>query len=133
MSKAHHYKQLLTQKFSSGACSYDDTNRVESLTFPSVSDLEPFQSSILYNTGDSILFDTPDESDLFLNLDLIGTPVVWDDIDCSSISSESAFGDDGDTLGCINAGVSVRVLNSLLSHSSLAHSLFQLDKLTWRN
>ncbi|KAM0145765.1 hypothetical protein ACHAPG_011470 [Botrytis cinerea] len=101
-----------------GACSYDDTNIVGSLTFPSVNDLEPFQSSILYNTGDSILFDTPDESDLFLNLDLIGTPVVWDDIDCSSISSESAFGDDGDTLGCINAGVSFLFYSAFESDSS---------------
>jgi hypothetical protein len=90
-----------------------------------VDDLDPFQPSIVYNTGDSILFDTPDESDLFLNLDLIGTPVVWDDLDCSSESSEIAAGDDGgDTIGCINAAVSVRIPKSLPSQSPRCN-LFQ--------
>ncbi|KAB8300162.1 hypothetical protein EYC80_000389 [Monilinia laxa] len=92
-----------------GACSYVETVNETgvSLVFSSDDDLVPFDSSTSYNPGDRFLYDTSMPSDVTLKINLVGTPIVWEDIDCSSISGEYAPGADGDTLGCIAASVSL--------------------------
>ncbi|APA07877.1 hypothetical protein sscle_03g026470 [Sclerotinia sclerotiorum 1980 UF-70] len=93
--------------YPSDACSYEEVADLStSLVFPSDDDLLPFDLSTSYSSGDGFLYDTPEPSNLKLNINLYGIPVVWGDIDCSSLSGEYAPGVDGDTLGCIATSVS---------------------------
>ncbi|PQE23944.1 mutanase protein [Rutstroemia sp. NJR-2017a WRK4] len=90
-----------------GACSYEESASDTSLVFTSEDDLLPFESDTTYSAGDGLLFDSSADPDLAFNLNLVGAPVSWEDIDCSSVaSSETAPFSDGDTLGCVDAAVS---------------------------
>ncbi|KAF7927658.1 uncharacterized protein EAE98_006040 [Botrytis deweyae] len=106
----------------SGACSYEeDAGTTTSLDFPSDDDLVPFELSTSYSPGAGFLYDTPEPSDYTLNVNLIGAPIIWVDVNCSSISGEYAPGANGDTLGCISAAVSVSTSNSIVFFLTIAH------------
>jgi hypothetical protein len=106
-----------------GACSYEESASDTSLVFTSEDDLLPFESDTTYSAGDGLLFDSSADPDLAFNLNLVGAPVSWEDIDCSSVaSSETAPGTDGDTLGCVDAAVSVRHIRYQASKISFAQS-----------
>jgi hypothetical protein len=99
VENAHPYLSVLnawiTVSADTGTCEFEIPPNTE-FSMPNTTYLPAFD--LQYVVGDILLFDTADAPNIFLGVVIDGPIVQWGDFNCST---NSAFGIDGDTLGCV--------------------------------
>jgi hypothetical protein len=99
VENAHPYLSVvnawITVSANTGTCKFNIPPNT-AFSLPNTTYLPAFD--LLYVEGDVLLFDTADSSNEFLGVIIDGPIIQWGDFNCTT---NSAFGIDGDTLGCI--------------------------------